>query len=279
MDKISPANSEASWIQLESDARLAREQRERMAIASMTLAHDVRQRLHVLLNTPSIVGRSSNSRDTTSTQVSMRESLLRLAKKCEQVAALASVSGMDGILAPKSSVAIRSVFEDVYFDWYAEAESKGLRLKIRSPNVVVSSNAFWLGVIVGNLVANAVQHTKVGEVTVDVTPNDSDWLLTISDNGPGIDLATLRTSWRDIGRLRAGDGGMGLGLFLVREVSRLLGHVLSISSSHLGTSVRLEIEGESDRSVNVFQPTEPVESNISRRSEHRHGASSEGADA
>lgn len=85
-----------------------------------------------------------------------------------------------------------------------------------------------LGQIVGNLLDNAIEHTpRDGWVLVQVSVNDDEANVTVTDSGPGIDPRLLPVIFD---RLRRGDDartpgpeGRGLGLSIARGIARAHG--------------------------------------------------------
>lgn len=91
--------------------------------------------------------------------------------------------------------------------------------------------------IARNLVDNAIRHAA-GHVLVTTTTDSKGALLTVDDDGPGIDSAERERVFDrfvrlDEGRSR-GEGGFGLGLAIVRELARSSGGDVWIEDSPLG---------------------------------------------
>ncbi len=104
-----------------------------------------------------------------------------------------------------------------------------------------------------NLIDNAIKYGKPGPVTVSLTAEKGEWVLTVTDRGPGIPAEHLpRLTERfyrvDTARSRR-LGGTGLGLALVKHILRRHGGRLEIESRPgAGTTVavRLPRPDESD---------------------------------
>lgn len=113
----------------------------------------------------------------------------------------------------------------------------------------VDSDVKWLDVVVRQVLANAIKYSALrSENTTDrlvwirVTTEAHGTLLTIEDHGIGIPSHDLS---RVFERFYTGDNGRissastGIGLFLVREICRNLGHDVEIASTQgHGTQVR-----------------------------------------
>jgi CheY-like chemotaxis protein len=98
--------------------------------------------------------------------------------------------------------------------------------------------------MVRNLVSNAVKYTTSGGVRVECERQGNEVVLTVEDTGPGIareDQERIFDEFVQIGnpqRLR--DRGVGLGLAIVRHISILLGHPVSVDSEP-GRGTRMTI--------------------------------------
>lgn len=95
--------------------------------------------------------------------------------------------------------------------------------------------------VVFNLIQNAVDATQPdGNVQV-ATYRRGDWaVLTVSDDGPGIPPADQEKIFSPFFTSREGEGGMGLGLSITRQLVRKVGGVVNVSSE-LGRGASFEI--------------------------------------
>ena len=100
--------------------------------------------------------------------------------------------------------------------------------------------------VIANLLANARVHTPVGtKIDVKVSQSETETLISVSDNGPGLsDVDRERIFERfyrvDPSRVRNGQEGTGLGLSIVDAVMRAhSGHVSVDSKLGVGTTFTL----------------------------------------
>jgi signal transduction histidine kinase len=89
-----------------------------------------------------------------------------------------------------------------------------------------------------NLLDNAVKYGPAGQtVTVSLTLHE-DWaILTVDDEGPGLDAAEARHVWEPFNRLsRSADatGGAGIGLSIVRQLTELHGGRVAVVAAVAG---------------------------------------------
>lgn len=103
------------------------------------------------------------------------------------------------------------------------------------PRILVKGDAQQLGLMIRNLLDNAVRYTREGGgVTVEVSRLDDEAVVSVSDTGMGIPLeAQSRVFERfyRVDRARSRDrGGTGLGLAIVKHVAELHGGSVRVHS-------------------------------------------------
>ena len=100
--------------------------------------------------------------------------------------------------------------------------------------MAVRSDRVLLGRMLNNLVENAVRYTMHGSVTIESSTMSSVVRITVRDTGSGIPKADLRRIWQEFEQLqndaRDRRKGLGLGLAIVRRLSEVLDHPVSVTS-------------------------------------------------
>ena len=138
----------------------------------------------------------------------------------------------------------------------AEHAGVEVRLTIEEEPLRVSADATRLEQIVSNLHTNAVKYTPAGgRVDVTVKAESRDAVITFRDTGVGIDadvLPTIFDLFKQAERtLARAEGGLGIGLTLVRTLVELHGGAVSARSEGLGRGsefvVRLPLATVEDR--------------------------------
>lgn len=114
------------------------------------------------------------------------------------------------------------------------AAEKGLRLDFAPCSATVLSDPRFLRRAVQNLVANAIRYTDTGRVLVGCRRRGGKIALEVRDTGPGVPPDGRAGRARIFGAFARGEnappGGAGLGLAIVDEACRRLGHELSLAS-------------------------------------------------
>jgi signal transduction histidine kinase len=91
-----------------------------------------------------------------------------------------------------------------------------------------------LQLVLVNLLSNAIRHTPAGgQVTARGRRHGAGWRLEVVDTGAGIAREHQERIFEKYYRVpgQAGRGGVGLGLFLAREIARAHGGELGVESA------------------------------------------------
>jgi PAS domain S-box-containing protein len=110
-----------------------------------------------------------------------------------------------------------------------------LTSEFAAPSIPMRTDAVKLRQILINLLGNAVKFTQAGGISITVSlPSDEMVAFEIKDTGPGIapqDLARIFDPFTQVsGSLSRSHEGTGLGLSVSRELTRLLGGDIIVSS-------------------------------------------------
>jgi signal transduction histidine kinase len=128
------------------------------------------------------------------------------------------------------------------FEWLAN--QKNLNLIIHECAQIVLTDTEILKTILRNLVSNAIRYTEQGEIRI-ICYRESDKLkLEVSDTGIGIDLAHLPKIFDEYFQVSKtnprSEKGLGLGLSIVKQLEKLLGYKMQVSST-LGEGTKFEL--------------------------------------
>lgn len=204
-----------------------------MAVAG----HDLRQPLQVISMVLERLAPSlPDGRDQSWLAIANGE-IARLAAGLDQLAVLSRDDDtMDGG-PPISETPIDAILADVTATWRHHADAKGLRLRTVPSGLAVLTNARLLSVIIGNLVSNAIKYTDQGGVVVGCRRRGDEVTIEVTDTGRGFAHSTdeaFSPFWREDND----QGGLGLGLTIVRRTADLLGHGIAVRSERSrGSSV------------------------------------------
>lgn len=127
--------------------------------------------------------------------------------------------------------------------WTPEAKKKGLTLEYRSEGKVAGTySPVLLGVVVTNLVKNAVLYTQKGGIVITET-NEG---FSVRDTGPGISKEEEERIYEKYfrGASSAGHEGSGVGLSVVKRITDRCGWRVVLESSPEGTCFTVTLTGE-----------------------------------
>jgi PAS domain S-box-containing protein len=225
----------------------AREEADRANLAKTrflaTASHDLRQPLQSirLLNASllTVTPETAEHYDLLRRQQSAIDSASRMLNSLLDITRLES-----GAIEPHlSSVNLASIFADLQREFEATALAKGLRLEFTKTSKVVTSDRILLGQLLQNVIGNAIKYTDTGVVKVSESLDSDGLLISVQDTGRGIPddkLERIFDEYYQVDQSGSQRSGVGLGLAIVREVSRLLGYSVAVTSDFgRGTNVRI----------------------------------------
>jgi signal transduction histidine kinase len=122
-----------------------------------------------------------------------------------------------------------------------------------SEAVILDADSGRLTQMLVNLLENAIKYTpEEGEISLTAQKSEREVKITLRDNGMGIPaekLAVVFDLFTQLGRDEISDGGLGLGLPLVRTIAELHGGIVEARSEGVGMgaefTVRLPIHKDS----------------------------------
>ncbi|WP_119680049.1 hybrid sensor histidine kinase/response regulator [Indioceanicola profundi] len=117
-------------------------------------------------------------------------------------------------------------------EFAAEAEAKGLTLRVVRSTARARTDAMMLERMLRQLLVNAVRHTEQGRVLLGVRRRGAELEIQVLDTGPGIPEDKREEVFAPFVRLPGSEKrqGLGLGLAIVRRSAEMLGHGVELRS-------------------------------------------------
>jgi len=149
---------------------------------------------------------------------------------------LLDISRLDAgvVEVSKSAVAVQPLLERVCRDYEVQAEAKGLKLRLSKCSATVDSDPLLLERVLRNIIANAVAYTDHGQVLVGCR-RGKQLSIQVWDTGRGIPYQEQEHVFQEFYQLgnpeRDRTRGVGLGLAIVRRLTSLLEHPLTVRST------------------------------------------------
>ena len=117
---------------------------------------------------------------------------------------------------------LRPMLEEAVSQFAPKAAEKGLELVLESAGAEAVFDPKWTAEAVCNLIDNAVKYTPAGRVTVSARAYELFARVDVEDTGPGIPEEELAKLFQRFyrGRAASGEEGVGVGLYLVRQIAQ-----------------------------------------------------------
>lgn len=134
-------------------------------------------------------------------------------------------------LAPRQGE-IQPMLTGIYQQFSAKANEKGLELCIRETDAAAEFDQKWTAEALGNLVDNAIKYTTSGSVTISAVEYEMFTRIDIADTGIGIAEEEQAKIFSRFYRSEntADSEGVGIGLFLAREIISKEGGYIKLNS-------------------------------------------------
>jgi two-component system, sensor histidine kinase len=237
---------------------IAREEADRANRAKSrflaTASHDLRQPLQTirLYNAAMSKVGDAGTRELLQHQANAIDTMTRLLNALLDISRLES-----GAIEPRPvHVPIGEVFTELKAEFEESAKARGLQLSVVSSPVVISTDRTLFYQLLQNLVGNAVKYTDQGTVAIASFADAQGLSIEVKDTGIGIPtdkLERIFDEYYQVDTHGAKRMGVGLGLAIVREVAKLLGMTVNVTSRvGEGTQVRVHVPQKSIVSI----PTE-----------------------
>jgi signal transduction histidine kinase len=281
-ERVKIEQERVQLLKREQSARLEAEAANRLKDEFLaTLSHELRTPLNAIMGWAHVLGQSTGDRPTVQRAADViRQNAAAQAQLIEDILDVSRIVG--GRLAlDVRPVLLRAVIEDAIDALAPASAAKSIQVDRRlADGIQVYGDRDRLQQVVWNLVSNALKFTpKGGRVEVELTDEDGDAAIRVTDTGIGIPADFLPYVFD---RFRQADSsmsrrhsGLGLGMAIVRHLVELHGGTVSAESEGegKGATFRLRLPKSGDMSRAVEAAAAPVE----RREEpdavldHLHG--------
>ena len=196
-------------------------------------SHDLRQPLQTIWNLHTVLSRTLADGPLQPSLALLEEAVRYLD---DTLAALMDVNRLEqGAIVPvQRDFPLAEMLGRLRADFALAASGRGLTLEIEDSAEIAHSDPTLLPVILRNLLGNAIKYTREGGVRLRVRRDGERLAIDVSDTGVGIDAEHLPRIFDAFYRVDATGfdqrRGVGLGLSIVQNLCRLLGHEVRIDS-------------------------------------------------
>jgi len=149
---------------------------------------------------------------------------------------LLDISKLDtGVVQPNmATIQLQTLLQSVYLEHAPVAEQKGLSLRLRPTQAIVTTDSAMLKRMLGNLLSNAISYTSTGGVLFGVRRHGSLWRVHVWDTGVGIAADQIDSIFDEFTQLhnpeRDRKKGLGLGLAIVKRMEKLIHAPVAVHS-------------------------------------------------
>ena len=223
---------------MEAELRAARDEAERANLAKSKFlaaaSHDLRQPLQSLFFFAAALPAHVGSEAGVTILNHLEQGLDALKGLLDS---LLDVSRLDaGVVTPVlEDFDVAEVMDPIRASYAPVAEGKGIRWQVEVCTGRVRSDRTLLGRLLRNLVENAIRYTESGLVRVQCRADGRFLSIVVQDTGVGIPddhLERIFEEFHQVGNPeRDRTQGLGLGLAIVRRLSRLLDHPVEVRSA------------------------------------------------
>jgi PAS domain S-box-containing protein len=211
-----------------------------------TLAHELRNPLAPIRNGLQILDLiGSKDAESVETRAMMDRQLTQMVRLVDDLLDISRIS-RNRLELRKARIDLAEVIAHAVEASRASIEQAGHLLLQRLPKepIQLIADSARLSQILSNLLNNSIKYTKPGgriELSADV--DDREVVVKVIDNGVGIPAASLPHIFEMFAQVNSdvGQGGLGIGLTLVRRLVELHGGTITASSSGTGAGSTFEV--------------------------------------
>ena len=196
-------------------------------------SHDLRQPLHAIGLFTGTLQRRTRGSDLEPVVRDLARAVTAMERLFD---GLLDLSRLDAgtVVAEPRPFSLDRLFTQLHVEFADAAARKGLCLRMRCVDVLVSSDELLLHRLLSNLIANAVRYTERGAVMVGARRRSAGVRLEVRDSGIGIPFDQQDQIFREFYQVanaeRDRSVGLGLGLAIVSRLAALLGTQVHVRS-------------------------------------------------
>lgn len=155
----------------------------------------------------------------------------------------------------RETLDLRKSIENTIEGYLSAIEARGIRFRFVRPDhhLRVFADSVRVEQIVSNLLGNALKFTQAGgSIEISIQTDSHDAVIRVRDTGAGLDRSMLDRLFEPFAEAEANmRNGLGLGLWLAKQLTEMHGGTIQVSSEGLdkGTEVTVHLPGVSEETA------------------------------
>jgi two-component system phosphate regulon sensor histidine kinase PhoR len=194
--------------------------------------HDLRQPLQTIQLAHDFLGRGDRTTSELCQLQSGQIAIDRLKNQLDELVAALQLSE-PAKRVKLTPVRVGPLLQRATYENEVAAQTKGVSVRTVPTSATIESDALLLGTVLRNLISNAVKYTQPGgRILVGCRHIGANIRIDVYDTGIGITGDQIPRMFEAFTRLDpARHDGLGIGLFIVRQATGILGHRIDVAST------------------------------------------------
>ena len=207
---------------------LIRQERDRIIA---TVGHDLRQPLHALSLYSAVLVSHPSEQTLRETSKNIGHIVQDLERMLADLLDLSKISAGD-YPTQQQFFSLDTTIASICTEFDSIASAKGLVIRRTLNPVKIFGDKLAVARIARNLIDNAIKFTERGEIHITTSSSqDGGALLYVADTGRGIADTEQELIFREFYRINHSEEGAGLGLSIVRRLTKLMGARILVKSA------------------------------------------------
>lgn len=201
------------------------------------ISHQTKTPIANLMLYSELLSDADLSEDQQSNVIAIRQQAEKLRFLIDSLVKLSRLENGILTLSPEVTV-LQPMLEQIRGAYAKKAEAKGLALVVDATDATARMDEKWTSEAISNIVDNAIKYTDTGGVHITVQPYELFVRIDVSDTGHGIpeeEQAQVFGRFYRSQRNKEAEG-VGIGLFLAREIVSQEGGYIKLSSNQSGST-------------------------------------------
>jgi PAS domain S-box-containing protein len=204
---------------------------EKLDRFSSMVAHDLKGPLNTISLAADLINRAESMNEVRKSAKFIKSGISRMASFISDLLDFAKTENEAAL--PKETVSLQETVEIVKTNLSAAIAESHAQIEIQSPLPKVSGYPTQLSQLFQNLISNSLKFrsSRTPQVTLSVQEDSNHWLVTLKDNGEGMDSNKSQIIFEPFQRLHSERiDGTGLGLSICKKIVELHGGKIWVES-------------------------------------------------